>query len=153
VISYAGGDYSPTMEWQTGLRLSYPLFTGGSRSAQVQRAEASLAEAEARYRDAELATQNRLDQSLAALREAGERVAALQAAVAQWAEVVRTEALALDQGAGTQNDYLRAEADLASSRAALAQAVGAELIARTELALVTGDLTLDYLQTLAEALP
>lgn len=153
VITYAGSDYAPVTEWQTGLRLSYPLFTGGARSAQVERADARLAEAEARYREIELAALGRLDRSLASLREASERVAALRAAAAQRTEVVRVERLSLEQGAATQNDYLRAEADLAASRAGLAQAAGSELLARIELALVMGDLTLDSLPTLVENLP
>jgi outer membrane protein TolC len=153
VVTYAGGSSSANTEWQTGLRLSYPLFTGGARSAQVQRAEAALAEAEAGYRDAELQAVARLDQAVAGLREAGDRVAALRAAVDQWTEVVRTEALALDQGAGTQNDYLRAEADLALSRASLAQAQGTELIRQVELALVLGDLSLESLPTMVESVP
>ncbi|MDH5316467.1 MAG: TolC family protein, partial [Gemmatimonadota bacterium] len=105
------------------------------------------------YRDAELQAVARLDQAVAGLREAGDRVAALRAAVDQWTEVVRTEALALDQGAGTQNDYLRAEADLALSRASLAQAQGTELIRQVELALVLGDLSLESLPTMVESVP
>lgn len=153
LVTYAGGSSSATTEWQTGVRLSYPLFTGWARSAQVQRAEAAVAEAEAGYRDAEQMAVARLDQAVAGLREARERVEALQAAVEQWNEVVRTEALALDQGAGTQNDYLRAEADLALSRASLAQALGTELIRHVELALVLGDLSLETLPTMVETVP
>ncbi|MBS1240969.1 MAG: TolC family protein [Gemmatimonadetes bacterium] len=153
LITYAGGSNAANTEWQTGLRLSYPLFTGGARSAQVQRAEAAVAEAEAGYREAELVAVARLDQAVAGLREAAERVEALRAAVDQWIEVVRTEALALEQGAGTQNDYLRAEADLALGRASLAQALGTELIRQVELALVLGNLSLDTLPTMVETIP
>jgi outer membrane protein TolC len=152
LVTYASGSSSAQTEWQAGARLSYPIFSGGSRSGAVQRASAVRREAEASYRDMDLTIVGRLDQVLANLTEAHERVAALQTAVTQWVEVVRTEALALDQGAGTQTDYLRAESDLAMGRASLAQAMAAELMANVELAQVLGTLapeTIERIVTVA----
>ena len=150
LVTYAGGSATAQAEWQGGARLSYPIFTGGSRTGAVQRADAVFLEAEASYREVDLAIAARLDQVLVAMTEARERVEALHAAVAQWTEVVRTEALALDQGAGTQTDYLRAEADLAIGRAALAQSQAAELVSHVDLAQVLGALSLESLQTIVE---
>ena len=135
----AAGDYST--EWQSGVRVAWPIFTGGSRGAGVDRARAAAAEAEAVLRDTELTLSNRIDQTLATVTENGRRVEALEAAVSHLAEAQRVEALALAQGAGTQTDFLRAEADLAGARSSLAQARAAWIAARVELARWTGTLT------------
>lgn len=63
------------------------------------------------------------------------------------------EKLRLDTGAGTQTDYLRAEADLLSARAELAAARHTVIGARVELARATGALTLDWLRQNLESNP
>jgi outer membrane protein TolC len=60
-------------------------------------------------------------------------------------EVARTELLSLRSGAGTQTDYLRAEADLLRIRSALVEARNSEVAANIELARVTGELTTAWL--------
>jgi len=141
VVTYgsASGNYST--EWLTGLRVSWPLFTGGNRGAGVDRARAGAAEAEAELADAELSLANDIDRALAGLTEAERRGTALEAAVAQLAEAQRVEALALAQGAGTQTDFLRSEADLATGRAALANARAERIATRVELARLVGSLS------------
>jgi outer membrane protein TolC len=74
-------------------------------------------------------------------------------AVAQHAEVARIEELALAEGAGTQRDWLAAQAALLLARSALIEAQHAEVSARVELARLTGTLTPNVLQTLVEAVP
>ncbi|HEX9164698.1 MAG TPA: TolC family protein, partial [Gemmatimonadales bacterium] len=150
VVTYGAADHSATTEWQTGVRLYYPLYSIGGRSASVQRTEAMVSEAEGTYRELDQAVAAQLDEALARLIEARGQVDALGAAVGQWEEVVRTEALALREGAGTQTDYIRAEADLASGRAALARANGQYLVALVRLAQVTGQLTPETLRSIVE---
>jgi outer membrane protein TolC len=152
-IEYASSSTSPQGEWQGGAQLSYPIYTGGARSAAADRALA-----EARAADAELAWGSRrvaesLDRALTALSAATARVTALNAAVAQSEEVTRIDQLALQSGAGVQTDYLAAEAALFRARAALTEARAAEVMARVELARVTGILTTDWLATELENIP
>jgi outer membrane protein len=135
-------------EWQMGTQVSYPLFQGGARARAVDRAES-----EARAARAELAAvvrevEDGVDAALAAYRSASSRARALEAAVAQSAEVARIEALALEAGAGVQTDYLRAEADLLSARAALAEARHGAAAARVGLARATGRLRVEGLRDL-----
>lgn len=116
----AAGDY--VTEWQAGVRVAWPLFTGGARSAAIRAAEAELRAAEQELRRTELAVDGALDAAQAAVAEATARVEALEASVAQWEEVARIEALSLETGAGVQQDYLRAEAALFQARAGHARA-------------------------------
>jgi outer membrane protein TolC len=143
------GDFSA--EWQGGVSLSYPLYTGGSRESATRRAAADDRAAGEQVRAAEFRVEQGVDQALAALREAHARVAALQSALDQSAEVARIERLSLDVGSGTQTDYLTAEANLLAVRASLVQARHAELSARVELARVTGVLSRDWLASLVES--
>jgi len=141
VVTYGSGAGDYSTEWQTGVRVSFPVYTGGSRGAVIDQARAAAAEADARVAEAELALGNRIDQVLARLSESGRRETALEAAVTQLTEAQRVEALALGQGAGTQSDFLRAEAELARARAGLAEARAARIAASVDLAQLTGRLS------------
>lgn len=132
-------------EWQGGVQVSYPLFTGGARGDAVDRASAETRAARAELAAAELRLATALDGAIAALESARARVSALAAAVAQTEEVARIERLALDAGAGVQTDYLAAEAELFRARAAHTEARHAEIAARIELARITGELSLEWL--------
>jgi outer membrane protein TolC len=141
------------LEWQVGVRVSYPLFTGGDRSGAVAGAAAQAARARERLALVELRSRERLDQALTAVEEQRARADAVATAVRHLTEVTRIERLALDTGTGTQTDFLRAEADLHRARAALVQAQYGELFARLELAGATGDLSLDWLHRTLETNP
>jgi outer membrane protein len=149
LVSYGSGSGEYSTEWQTGARVSWPVFTGGGRGAAIERAEAAAREALALQRETELGIANEVDRTLAALTESSRRIAALMAAVGHLTEAQRVEALALAQGAGTQADFLRAEADLATARSGLAQARAAWIAARGELARLTGTLSPDRLAEVA----
>jgi outer membrane protein TolC len=86
-----------------------------------------------------------LDRIIVAYREAEARVAAGTTAVAHFEELKRIEQLRLETGAGTELDFLRAEADLRQAQAALLEARHALLLSRIELARLTGELDLDWL--------
>lgn len=133
-------------EWQAGLQLSYPLFAGGSRLSAQDAASAAARAAEAQVESARQNLGDGLDRALAALESSRERVQALNLAVRQSQEVVRIEKLSLDAGAGTQTDYLTAEAQLFDARAALVESRAAEVGARIELARVTGELSPDWIE-------
>ena len=139
-----------TGEWQAGVEVSYPLFTGGVRTAAVERARADADAARAERRLVERRLVDAVDAGLSAYATARARIEALEAAVAQGEEVARIEALALASGAGVQTDYLRAEAELAETRSALAQARHAAVEARVALARATGTLSVEWLERWTE---
>ncbi|MEX2466852.1 MAG: TolC family protein [Gemmatimonadota bacterium] len=145
LLDYGTATGGHTTEWQAGVAVTWPLFTGGARTAAVRRAEADAvaarAEREAAARSLEAAT----DEARAAVTEADARAQALTASVAQWEEVTRIEALALEAGAGVQSDLLMAEASLFRSRAGLARARYDRLLARVRLARALGTLDRDWL--------
>lgn len=149
VYGSGAGDY--TSEWQGALRFAYPLFQGGARQAAVSAASARADGAAEQYRFAELELENMLDRALASVRETRARVHAMARAVEHLTEVVRIEQLALEAGAGTQSDFLRADADLRRSRAALIEARHGEILARVELLRITGELTPEGLAELVES--
>ncbi len=152
-VSYGDGDGDFTTEWQAGLRVSYPLWTGGRRSARVAGATAAVREAEARLEDARRAVAAELDRTRAELATSRARRAALANVRDHLSEVAAVEALALREGVGRQSDYLQAEANRALASTDLAQAIAAEVVARARLAALVGDLSPDRLPLLLEILP
>ena len=144
----ARGDFSA--EWQVGLSVSYAVYGGGSHASAVRKAIADERVASEQLRLARLDVNRGVDRALAALREAHARVAALESAVQQSAEVSRIEKLSLDVGSGTQSDFLAAEANLLGARAALIEAHHAEIAARVELARILGDLSREWLARTVE---
>jgi outer membrane protein TolC len=147
--SLSGGH---TLEWQGSLRVSFPIFTGGGRRGDRDRASAEMKKAMEALRSAELAVEGGVEEALAAAEEARAMRVALESAVEQAAEVARIEALALEVGSGIQTDFLRAQSDLFQARAALSQARHGEVMASVQLARVTGELTLDWLQANMEVI-
>ena len=75
----------------------------------------------------------------------------MSAAVAQWEEVARIEALALEAGAGEQRDLLRAEAGLFQARAGYALAGQEALTARLRLARAEGILDREWIDEWTES--
>jgi outer membrane protein len=142
-----------TTEWNVGIAVSYPLFTGGARSSAVGRAGAEARLAREELRLAELRIEEGVDRALNASLETRALVSALRRAVQLQTEVARIEQLSLDAGAGTQTDYLRAEAELARARSLLVEAEHAEIAARVELARVVGELTVGWLNRNVETAP
>lgn len=146
-LGWASGQDDPIAEWNVGVAVSWPLFTGGRVGHQIQRSQAEAGAAAERLRLMETEVAEELDRTLSAVGEAEARVASLITAVTRSAEVARIEQLRLDAGSGVQRDYLDAEAVLFGNRAALVQAQYAEILARLQLARVTGQLDLGWLTT------
>jgi outer membrane protein len=140
-LSRGSIDHTPQGEWSAGVQISVPLFTGGANRSRVEQAMAGREAAGERVRLAELDVSRDLDLALARVRETEARIASLEVAAERYAEVVRTERLALDVGAGVQTNYLSATADLLQVQASLAEARYLAVAARAEVALVTGGLT------------
>lgn len=139
-LGWADGDGHDTWEWNAGLQLAWPLFAGGAIRHSIERARAARQGAGAALALAELRVGEQIDRALTAIDETRARVTSLEAAVAAQAEVARIQQLLLEAGSGTESDYLDAEADLLTGRAALADARHGELAACVELARVTGRL-------------
>ncbi len=140
-------------EWQAGVAVSYPLFTGGERTAASAEASALAAAAEAELRLLELETETTVDNAVAAVHESRARTEAFARAVEHLTEVARIERLALDAGAGVQTDFLDAEATLFRARASMIEAGHAEIAARIALARAVGDLTPEWLAQNVENTP
>jgi len=138
------GDF--TGEWNAGLQLTVPLFDGGVTRSRIARAEAAHRAAQEQVRAAEVQVREDVDRAAAAVEEAEARIASLGKAVERFAEVVRVQKLLLDEGAGTQTDYLNSEADLLAARASLAEARHAAILARVDLARAAGRLTPEWLR-------
>jgi outer membrane protein len=138
VLDFGTLDNSHTVEWQAGLQVSWPIFTGGARSASVRRARADVAAARSDLAAAQLQVDQAIDQSSTAVVEADAKAEALASAVSQWEEVARIEALALGTGSGVQADLLRAQAGLYQARAGYARARSDAVLARVQLARAEG---------------
>jgi outer membrane protein len=150
---FAGGETNATGEWRAGVRVSYALFTGGARSASVDRAQAEARAAAARVEVTREEVALVADRARTAEDEARARVLALEAAVASFEELVRVERLALDEGSGVQSDYLRGVAGLHRARAGLARARRDVLEARVLEARALGSLTLPWIEQRTEERP
>jgi outer membrane protein len=146
-VEYGSGGGAFEGEWQAGLQLSYPLFTGGMRRSAVARSRAEEREAAAALALARFRAAERVDAAHGRAVAAQARATALAAAVAQLEEVSRIERLALETGAGMQTDYLTAEAELVRGRAAWVEARTGVVLAALDLARAAGMLTADWLLT------
>jgi outer membrane protein TolC/protein-S-isoprenylcysteine O-methyltransferase Ste14 len=152
-LSFGDSEAEMESEWNAGVKLSLPIFTGGAIRSRIGQSQFARAVADAELRSTRLQLEEELDRALAATNEARALVESLALAVAQFAEVARIEKLRLESEVGTQTDYLEAEADLLATEAKLVEARHAEITARVELARVTGELDLAWVGKMLEAAP
>jgi outer membrane protein TolC len=145
-INYGSAGGENSLEWNVGVQVSYPLFTGGAVAGNQARAQALHRRAGEALRLVETDIAQELDRSLLAIEEAQARITSLEAAVTSTEEVSRIERLRLEVGTGIQTDYLRAESDLLLTRANWIEVRYAEIRAHVELARVTGALDHDWLE-------
>ncbi len=151
--AWSDGNGGDSGEWNAGLQLTQPLFTGGEITSRVRKSSARSRGAGEALRLARIQTARAAVQAHDAVIEAHARVRSLTAAEARYGEVARIEKLSLDAGSGIQTDFLSAEADLLTARAALAEARRAEITARVELARITGTLDMNWLTRNLETEP
>lgn len=151
VQAYGSDEEEPVAEWNAGVRVSVPLWTGGAISSRVGSALAAREAAESDLAVARLDVEGALDEALAAANEARARTGSLERAVAKFEEVARIEKLRLDAESGTQTDWLDAESELLVARAQLVDARHAEIVARAEIARLTGTLDVAWIDHTLEA--
>ena len=111
----------------------------------MDRARAAAESAAATVEVLELDLLRALDAASATYVEARSRREALAAAIEQYEEVARIEALALAEGAGVQRDLLAAESQLFQVRSTLAQVEAAFVQSAVEMARIRGHLTLEWI--------
>lgn len=140
-INYAGANGINQLEWNVGVRVAYPVFTGGAVASRIARSLASQRRAAEELRLAEADVERDLDRALSAIEEARARARSLATAIRRFEEVVRIEQLRLDTGVGIQSDYLQSESDLLSARADRIRARHRIILARVEIARASGQLT------------
>ncbi|HEY2291811.1 MAG TPA: TolC family protein [Thermoanaerobaculia bacterium] len=153
VNDWASSKGHAAAEWNAGLQVTVPLFDGGTVRRRIAQAEAGRAAAAEQVRLAEAQVREAVDRAAAAAEEAQARIESLARAADRYAEVARVQKLLLDNGAGTQTDYLAAEADLLTARASLAEGEQAVVLTRVDLARAAGRLTLDWLSANLETPP
>jgi outer membrane protein len=108
--------------WSLRFTLSYPLFNGFDREANVARTRAARELAEARWRDARLAAAAQFTEALGALRTAEESVAIAEAGVAAAEEDLRVQQERYRVGASTILEVLTSQAALAQAQTDLVRA-------------------------------
>jgi outer membrane protein TolC len=140
-------------EWNAGVELTVPVFTGGALGAAVARAAAGCRVAREDARLVRLQVEQALDVAQARLDEARAREQSLALAADRYEEVARIEALRLESGTGTETDYLDSQADLLWARAGLVEARRQVIAARIEIAQATGTLDSSWLTQNLEQIP
>ena len=123
---------------QLSLRLSYPLFNGFTREANVVRADVAEDNAAAALRDARLAARQLLVQNVDLLRTAQQRVSVQLVSVAAAREDLRVQQLRYTAGASTLLDVLTSQNQLSQAETALIQARFDARVARARLEAVIG---------------
>jgi len=127
-----------TYSGRLSFSLSYPIFNNFQREEQVVRAKVSQANAEAAFRDQQLAATQLLTQNIGALRGASQRVAVQAASVTAAQEDVRVQQQRYNIGASTLLDLITSQAALATAEQALIQARYDYRIARAQLEALIG---------------
>ncbi len=145
LVAYDSPEIEPLGEWNAGLSVSLPLFTGGAIKARVAQAEAALTASRERLAALRLQSAAEAERARRAMAEAGARAFSFERAVAGFAEVERIERLALEVGTGDSARYLDAEASLAAARAGLIETRHREIAARVELARAVGELDVAWI--------
>lgn len=147
----SASDYAT--DWNAGFQVVVPIWDGGQTGRRVARAAAARDSAVALLAQTELDVREAVDRAANSLADAQARSVALERAALRLTEVARVQKLLLEVGAGTQVDYLAAEAELATTRAAATEARTTALLSRVELARLAGELSAQWFRTTPEAVP
>ena len=135
-FGFAGSQYS--YNGRLGFALSYPLFNGFVREANVVQADVDEDVASAQLRDAQLLAQQSLVQYVDALRTASARIAVQQVSVTAAQEDLRVQQLRYQNGASTLLDVITSQRSLRDAQTALIQARFDARIARARLESLVG---------------
>ncbi len=127
-------------DWSLGAQITFPLFDGGRRRAQIREAQSRLELSRLERQQAQLRVQREVRTAAANLQSARARVEALRNSVAESERILRDERLKFEAGRSVINFVLDAESALLMNQSLLAQARRSVLIAELALELSTGRL-------------
>jgi outer membrane protein len=124
---------APLRTWELSVGATWPIFTGGARSAERAAAGAAEQAAASTLTRARLDQEARLVEALARWDAVATALEAGAARVAAASEAARIEQIRYDTGAGAIDDLLRARARGLAAAAALARARGDAAVAAARL--------------------
>lgn len=116
------------------MQLTYNIYTGGQRSAQIEKAEKQLRNSQLQIEVTSEQTRFQVTDRYYALQGADAQVAIAQASVEDAAQSLRDARLLEQAGLGTRFDVLRAEGDLATANEALTRSIADQRNARRRIA-------------------
>ncbi len=116
------------------LQLTYNIYTGGQRSAQIEKAERQVRNSQLQVEVISEQTRFDVTDRYYALQGADAQVAIAQASVEDASQSLRDARLLEQAGLGTRFDVLRAEGDLATANEALTRAIADQRNARRRIA-------------------
>lgn len=115
------------------LQLVYNVYTGGQRSAQIQKSEKQVRNSQLQVEVIAEQTRFEATDRYYALQGADAQVAIAQASVEDTSQSLRDARLLEQAGLGTRFDVLRAEGDLATANESLTRAIAEQRNARRKL--------------------
>jgi outer membrane protein len=124
--------------WNTSLSLSYPVFNGLQREANVDRANAQVVVAEAQAAEARRSALSDFERLLAALELAEERLALLQESVEVAEEDYRVQQARYEHGASTILELITSQIAMTQAEQDLINARYEYQIAKAELEALVG---------------
>jgi outer membrane protein len=127
--------------WSAGITLSWNLFSGGSRAAQLDAARLRLEQKRRQVKAMESAMALEVRNALVQCRVAAEHVSAAQAAVAQSEEGLRILKNRYEAGLATMTDLLSSETARSSARTGLSEAIYRQRLSYAQLEYVAGILS------------
>jgi len=127
-----------TRQWSLGAQLSFPIFNGFLREANLVTADANAVAAEARLRDARLLLDANLTQSFAALDAAAARIDVARVSVAAAEEDLRMQRERYRLGASTIIEVLTSQVSLDQAQVDLVRARYDYLVARAQIEAYVG---------------
>ncbi|MBI4542995.1 MAG: TolC family protein [Gemmatimonadetes bacterium] len=127
-----------TSSWNVRVALSYPIFNGFQREATVVTADAGLAGAEARLRDARLLLEANLTQAFAALAAAAARIDIARVSLAAAEEDLRMQRERYRLGSSTIFEVLSSQVSVDQAQVDLVRARYDYLVARAQIEAYVG---------------
>lgn len=144
----SGGDTHFYNDWSVGLQLNVPLFDGGLRRAQVDRAAVARRQAALALQQARIEIDKQVEDAWNANAEAQSRLLVTATSIEEASEALAIETLKLDQGVGVVTDVLSAETALLGAQADRLQAQFDLITTRLGLLRAAGALDLEQVNVL-----
>lgn len=135
----SGTDDDFKENWTLGLRLSMPIFDGGTISADVSRSKMELLKAKEDERALRLEITREVRDAHLSIENAGDRINAASTAVESAKENLRIEQLKYKTGAGTSTDVIDAQTILLRAETDYYQALYDKYIALASLRRAIGE--------------